>query len=121
MGFPVNRPIKVTRGTRYDHTVQFFTDAAQTIPANKTGYTYHAQAAPGYELDPSEATVFAVDATNLATGIVVFRLTKEQTRAMLPDGQGVWQIDELAPGDTDPITPFGGPVRMGPEVRAPSD
>lgn len=112
MAWPVKRNIKVTRGDTYEQLVEFFDDEDQTVESDMTGHTFAATARTDYGTD--DAVDFDVDVSNIATGKILISLTEDQTRAMLSDDQGVWDFSD--DNGSTVKTPFGGTVRMHPEV-----
>lgn len=105
---------EIRRGDDWEHTLRFWTDASKTTPLVLTGRTYTAQLRQSPESEV--AADLEVDATDLATGVIVLTLAHADT-ADLPARSYVWDLQEVASGVV--TTLLAGRVHVAKDVTRP--
>lgn len=100
-------PWTVVRGDAFTQTV---TITAAGSPVNLTSYGTAWTAQARRDPDDTTAIPFTIDATNAATGVLVFTLSAATTASM---NNAVYYFDVQATGGTvSPQTPFRGTLLM---------
>jgi hypothetical protein len=106
--------LTIKRGDLYPHQLEFVTRAADgTItPIDVSDRVYTAQIRERQA--SATAVAFTIDTSQADNGIILLTLTGDQTRAL--PAIAVWDLQEVIPPETDPVTLLAGSVTVKGDV-----